>query len=222
MLKSLRKFLDTMLDAVLPPRSDFELVRKLSETDIQNLPKADAVDNGNREKDWIHPLFAYRNGKVRAVIWELKYRGNTKPLDTIGRMLYEEILALVADVATFDSDAKFLLLPIPISAKRRQERGYNQSEYVAKAILARDFSHALLYAPQWFSKARETEEQNKSHSREERLRNLTGSFSADPRVEGFYAILIDDVVTTGATLSEARATLLSSGAKEVYAFTIAH
>jgi ComF family protein len=207
-----------MLDAVLPPRSDFELVRKLSETDIQNLPKADAV----MEKDWIHPLFAYRNGKVRAVIWELKYRGNTKPLDTIGRMLYEEILALVADVATFDSDAKFLLLPIPISAKRRQERGYNQSEYIGKAILENDFSHALLYAPQWFSKVKETEEQNKSHSREERLRNLTGSFSADPRVEGFYAILIDDVVTTGATLSEARTTLLSSGVKEVYAFTIAH
>jgi ComF family protein len=218
MLKSLGQFLEKIFDAILPPRSDFELVRKLSETDIQNLPKADAV----MEKDWIHPLFAYRNGKVRAVIWELKYRGNTKPLDTIGRMLYEEILALIADIATFDSDAKFLLLPIPISEKRRQERGYNQSEYVAKAILARDFSHALLYAPQWFSKARETEEQNKSRSREERLRNLTGSFSADPRVEGFYAILIDDVVTTGATLFEARATLLSSGAKEVYAFTIAH
>ena len=156
------------------------------------------------------------------LIGELKYKENTLPLEHIGKLLYEEIIVLLSDILLFNADAEFLLIPIPISEERRLERGYNQSEYIAKAILENDVAHKLLYAPQWFSKIKETPSQSHSESKAERISNLAGCFEADPRVEMKYIILIDDVVTTGSTLSEARKTLLDAGARDVFAFTIAH
>src|SRR3990167_1884313 len=157
---------------------------------------------------WIHPLFPYKDKRIQAVIWELKNRENALPLPHLGRLLYEEIIAIISDVSIFDGDAKFLLIPIPITKERRIERGYNQSELIAKSILENDTERVLLYAPQWFEKIKETPKQSRSESKQERISNLIGSFGADNRVEGKYVILVDDVVTTGSTLFEARTTLL--------------
>lgn len=218
MLKSIEKWFNYIVDFILPPRTNFEIVKKLDQEAINNLPKGPEVEGC----DWIHPLFHYKDSRVRAIIWELKYRENILPLEHIGRLLYEEIISAMADIALFNSDAEFLLIPIPITDERRSERGYNQSELICRAIVQNDLAHTLLYAPQWFQKIKDTPSQSHSESREDRIKNLIGSFSADQRVEGKYIILIDDVVTTGSTLSEARTTLLSSGARDVYAFTIAH
>jgi ComF family protein len=218
MAKQLWNILKSVFDYILPPRTHFEIVSKLNPETYSNIPKAHEMVGA----DWIHPLFTYGDKRVRAIIWELKYRENTLPLDHIGLLLYEEIFALMSDILLFDSKAEFLLIPIPISTQRRKERGYNQSEYLAKSVLEHDIEHALLYAPQWFQKIRETERQSHSHSKTERLQNLVGCFFADPRIAGKYVILIDDVVTTGSTLSEARKTLRNAGSREVFAFTIAH
>ena len=218
MLKNVKIFFRNIFDLILPPRGDFAIVQRLDEKSINNLPQALRVDG----EDWIHPLFQYKDNRVRAIIWELKYKENTLPLDYIGRLIYDQIIALVSDISLFEKDAQFLLIPIPITAERRHERGFNQSEYIAKSVLENDTHHALLYAPQWFQKIKETPSQSHSESKKERMENLVGCFEADPRVEGKYVILIDDVVTTGSTLSEARNTLLSTGAKDVFAFTIAH
>ena len=218
MLKSIEKILAFLVDTILPSRTDFAIVQKLDEKAILSLPKAPNVE----AMDWIHPLFQYKNNKVRAIIWELKYKENTLPLEHIGRLLHEEIFALISDIVLFNANSEFVLIPIPITHERRSERGYNQSEYIAKAILENDINHDLLYAPQWFSKIKETSRQSHSQSREERIQNLIGCFEADSRVLGKYVILIDDVVTTGSTLSEARRILLESGARDVFAFTIAH
>jgi ComF family protein len=218
MLKNFMNFLEVFVDTILPPRKNFEIVRNLEENDIFSLPKAENVE----KMDWIHPLFSYKDKRVKAIVWELKYRNNTRPLETLGKAMFEEIVALMSDIILFDSDAKFLLIPIPITTKRRSERGYNQSEYIAKSILENDIGHFLLYAPQWFTKVKETQRQSWSISKKERVENLSGCFSADPKVAGHYIILIDDVTTTGSTLSEARKTLLPLGTRSVYAFTIAH
>lgn len=218
MLKNIKDFLIYIFNTLLPERKNFDLVTKINEKTIHNLPKAENLPEFN----WIHPLFYYKDERVKAIIWELKYKNNTLPLEYIGKILYEEIIALVSDIVTFDSDAKFILLPIPITTERRRERGYNQSEYIAKAVLENDLEHILLYAPQWFEKIKETPRQSHSESRRQRIENLHGCFRANKNVGNKYIILIDDVVTTGSTLSEARNTLLSSGARDVFAFTVAH
>ncbi len=214
----MRNFLVSMVDFVLPPRKDFDIVRKLTPEKIYSLPKAPDVVG----ESWIHPLFHYKDNRVRAIIWELKYKNNSQALDYIGPLLYDEILALISDITLFDNDAQFLLIPIPLSNIRRMERGYNQSEYIARSIIENDVEHILTYAPQWFQKIKETSRQSRSETKYDRVMNLLDAFEAHPDVEEKYIILIDDVVTTGSTLSEAKKEFLSKGAKNVFAFTIAH
>ncbi len=215
---SIRNFFTHIYDYILPKRRDTLVVETLTEEKIFELPRAPRCDDA----DWIGALFNYHDDRVRALVWELKYRGNTFPVEHIGTLMYEEIHAIVSDVLLFEHDARFVLIPIPITPERRHERGYNQSEYIARAIVASDIHHTLLYAPQWLEKTKETEKQSRTQSRSERLKNIIGSFRAHPHVENAYVILVDDVVTTGATLSEARRVLLEAGATDVYAFTIAH
>lgn len=218
MLETVKQYLNKLFDFVAPRRKDSVIVEKISDKNISDLPKAPT----NSDLPWIHSLFHYKDNRVRAIVWELKYKENLNALPIIGRVLYEEIIALISDILLFDSDAKFLLMPIPISTERRIERGYNQSEHLTKAILPYDLEHILLYAPQWLEKIKDTPSQSRTESRTERLQNLSGCFSASRQVENYYVILIDDVTTTGATLSEARATLLTAGARDCFAFTIAH
>lgn len=218
MLKSLRELLLAVSDFFLPERRDFAVVKSLDEYSIIGLPKAPNVEG----MDWVHPLFHYKDERVRAIIWEIKYKENTLPLEHIGKLMYDEIISAISETVIFDSDASFVLLPIPITQRKRSERGYNQSEYIAKAILENDLEHVLLYAPQWFQKTKETKTQSHSESKIDRLENLRGSFEANEKLQGKYVVLIDDVVTTGSTLLEARNALTEKGVRQVIAFTIAH
>ena len=157
-IEKTKYYLNLFFDFVAPRRSDAVLVDKINIKNVRDLPRAPDSEG----LPWIHSLFHYKNNKVRAIVWELKYKENLKPLELIGQILYEEIIALVSDVVLFDSDAKFLLIPIPISMERRLERGYNQSEFIAKFILPCDNEHILLYAPQWFSKNKDTPRQSRT------------------------------------------------------------
>ncbi len=212
------EFSNHILDFVLPVRSDYEIVKGLDEETTYSLPKGEQV----QDNDWIHPLFEYKNKKVKAIIWELKYRENILPLGTIGKMFFDEMLEVISDILLFDAKAEFVLIPIPMTTKSRGERGYNQSELIARAIIENDSQRTLLYAPQWFEKIKETPKQSHSQSKIDRTENLVGCFKADERIAGKYVFLIDDVVTTGSTLNEAKKTLLGVGAVDVFGFTIAH
>ncbi|TSC70391.1 MAG: hypothetical protein CEO12_415, partial [Parcubacteria group bacterium Gr01-1014_46] len=182
MLKNISNFFNSILDFVLPLRSDFDIVRRLDEEKIYSLPKSEKVENA----DWITPLFKYKDRKVKAIIWELKYRENTLPLGTIGKMIFDEITAILSDIVLFNADAEFLLVPIPMTDSARADRGYNQSELISRAIVENDTQRVLLYAPQWFRKVKDTPKQSRSESKEERIKNLENCFWADPRVEGKY------------------------------------
>ncbi len=218
MLKSTQDFISFVLDYIMPKRSNFDIVKKLTKEKINSLPKASAVTG----EDWITPQFQYKDPRVKAIIWELKYKENTLPLLHIGKLMFEEIISEVSDILLFDNDAEFLLIPIPITSERRIERGYNQSELIAKSIIENDLERILLYAPQWFQKVKETPRQSHSESKYDRVMNLLDAFEADSRVQGKYIILIDDVVTTGSTMNEARRELQNRGVKKVLGFTIAH
>lgn len=218
MLKNIQDLINFVLDNIIPPRRNFDIVKKLSVEKINALPRSPKVHG----EDWIYPLFQYKDKKVKAIIWELKYNENTLPLKQIGKILYEEILVTISDIFIFDNDAEFVIIPIPITNSRRIERGYNQSEIIAKSIIENDTNHTLLYAPQWLEKIIDTPRQSHSETRYDRVMNLLDSFEANKLVDGKYIILIDDVITTGSTLKEARKELLLKGSKQVLGFTIAH
>jgi ComF family protein len=149
--------------------------------------------------------------------------------DLITRFKFHEALdlapALVARMLAARTPAAWappqLLLPIPLSASRWRERGYNQAWELAKRLAGaldctvdatlllrlRDTAHQLALPP------------------EERAGNVRAAFAVEPRrlaeVRGRRITLVDDVMTTGATVAEASRTLLQAGASEVDIWVVA-
>jgi predicted amidophosphoribosyltransferase len=98
-------------------------------------------------------------------------------------------------------------------------RGYNHAE-----VLAREVSNllALPIAADTLVRIKKTKQQAKIHKKQDRLSNQQGVFAVTCNIKGKDILLIDDVTTTGATLEEARNTLLKAGARSVHAATVAH
>jgi len=115
-------------------------------------------------------------------------------------------------------DQAHLLLPIPLSAARLAERGFNQSLLLALQLSpSKTQSHLLL-------RTRHTQAQSQLN-RQARLSNLLGAFAMSPleagAVRGQHILLIDDVMTSGATLNLVAQVLKQAGAKEVCALVLA-
>ena len=111
-----------------------------------------------------------------------------------------------------------LLIPVPLHAARRRERGYNQSQLIAEET-GRQFT--LPVFAEGLSRVRFTSTQTKLGG-DARAKNLLGAFRADPKiVAGKKVLLIDDVCTTGSTLDACRQELFRAGAIEVGAFVLA-
>ena len=110
------------------------------------------------------------------------------------------------------------VVPVPLHRTRRLERGYNQS-----AMLARGAADALgrPCAREWLARARPTRSQTRL-SREARWQNVAGAFEASPSlVRGRTVLLVDDVLTTGATATAAAQALHHAGAASVHLATLA-
>ena len=111
-----------------------------------------------------------------------------------------------------------VLIPVPLGKKRLKERGYNQV-----ALVARPLAYQLewRYEPDALWKKRETRSQV-GLSVSQRSENVQDAYQADPTIVKQKSILImDDVATTGSTISACTTALLSAGARDVYVLTIA-
>lgn len=176
-----------------------------------------------RREKWICTLFSYEDSLIKNAVWELKYRGNRRIAALLGAILHHRIEGTLAERAIWTAAAVPLLLPIPLSKKRRRERGFNQCDLLSAELQKLDTGRLVEIRTDLLIKIKETPPQTKTESRKDRLRNLSGAFSVrrPEIIAGRDVIFIDDVVTTGATLAEARKTVRATGAKKVLAFAIA-
>jgi ComF family protein len=150
-------------------------------------------------------------GRLRRLMHRLKYTGISRvaePLAVCAAPVLHRLLS-VSGPAT--------LVPVPVSEARRRRRGYNQAALIARALARR--SGAALAEP--LARSRETQAQHRL-DRAARARNLRGAFTVDARrAVPNEVILIDDILTTGATLDACAEVLLAAGARTVYGFAIA-
>ena len=149
-------------------------------------------------------------GPIRPALHRLKYRRNVALGDALSRPIGAFAKSLKWPVDT--------VVAVPLGRKRMKERGYNQVALVARPLAELT---GWEYHPSALFRARETRSQV-GLSAAERQGNMREAFRSDPRiVSGRTILIMDDVATTGATLTACSRALLASGAKAVYALTIA-
>lgn len=211
---------DLCMDFLFPQSPKILELQALSTSELAKiLPPADM----QKEKETL-AVFDYSHPLVKEMIWELKYKGNTKIADKLGEILYDHIQQELVDLSLFENWSKPLLMPIPISDKRRFERGWNQSELLAQKIMDYDRNKMFVYLPRQLIKYRHTESQTKTSSRKERLENITNSMKVlnTSKMAGECVVVVDDVTTTGSTFAEARRALFTAGARKILCVAVAH
>lgn len=168
-------------------------------------------------------IFDYSDRRVRKAVWLLKYRRRTALARVFARIIYDFLLEELAEERLFSGSAKPVLAPVPISERRFRERGYNQVGLVASELENLDKNNFFTLKQSALKKIRYTESQVGTAGKNERLKNLRGSIAANPEiVGGKNIILLDDVLTTGATMEEARRALKAAGAKKILCVALAH
>ncbi len=149
-------------------------------------------------------------GPIRNALHKLKYRQNMALGEALAKNLAEYVGTLGWNVD--------LVVPVPLGKERIKDRGYNQVGLVAMPLA---LINSWRYRPKALVRTRETRTQV-GLSIIERKENVLGAFRGDPALVNEHKVLLmDDVATTGATLSSCAAALMDAGAKEVYALTLA-
>jgi len=170
-------------------------------------------------------LFSYSDKRTRRLVWEIKYRKHRELGQKIGFLFYEKILQ--EKLSGRFSSEKIIIAPIPSSRRRLRERGFNQCEFLCQMILEEEHRRGAAifeYIPKLLVKIKETPRQE-GLNRAERLKNINGSFAINvdvaQKLRGRTVFIIDDVITTGKTTSEATGVVLEKDAAMVSALAIA-
>jgi len=150
---------------------------------------------------------------LREAIHALKYEGRTELAGSLARYLAAAYADPLWRTLPRPIDA---VTPVPLHAARLTERGYNQSALLAAAFCA---ATGLPLQTSWLARARETRPQV-GLGPVERQANVDGAFTADPAAAGKVILLVDDVLTTGATLRACAAAVDAVGAFAVYGLTL--
>ncbi len=153
------------------------------------------------------------SGVMTEVIQELKYRWGFWLIPDLVEILYRLIEAEFSDVH-YDA-----VVPIPLHIARRRRRGYNQSALLARALAKR---LQVAYAGSWAKRVKATPTQTHLTAAE-RMSNVSSAFEVVRRdsVKGKSLLVVDDVITTGATVYAFAKTLGGAGAKAIYVVSVA-
>lgn len=206
----------TLLDALFPPRPSEKLVRDAAPAALGALVAPLAIPSG---QGGTVALLPYREPLVAALIVEAKYHGSHKACELLGSVLADYLAEFSADADAY-ARTDFALVPIPLSRERLLERGYNQVERITACALAKlGFKNAP--SVDTLVRVRDTPSQTKL-SGKERRENMLDAFRAQNVDPSLTYVLVDDVMTTGATCDAAAKALSDAGASKVIRIALAH
>lgn len=154
---------------------------------------------------------------VTELIYQLKFRHSMVVGRALGEGLADRVTQCVASIPNIVIPD--VVIPVPLHASRVRERGFNQSVEIARPVAERLRIPLVCRA---VSRTVATPAQSLLMTRRARVRNLRGAFTVNTSaMRGVSVGIIDDVLTSGATVSELTRTLLASGAREVHVWTVA-
>ncbi|PIR61214.1 MAG: hypothetical protein COU68_00635 [Candidatus Pacebacteria bacterium CG10_big_fil_rev_8_21_14_0_10_45_6] len=173
------------------------------------LPKKFTLSDDSSMTVWSMLEFDER---VRTLIHRLKYQGMYETAPLLADLLY-----FASYIPPVD-----MIVPIPLHRSRKKARGYNQSELIAMRLA----HHLQIPVIPAVLRVVASAQQAKTSSRDERLHNLAGHFVLAPEyqasLQGKHILLLDDVLTTGATLTACAEVLQRAAPKEISGLTVAH
>lgn len=146
---------------------------------------------------------------VKNALHKLKYRKDI----SLGDAIAVQMLAFVKKL-NWQID---MIIPTPLGKQRMKERGYNQVAMIAKPL---SLGLQIEYAPHAITRKKETRTQV-GLTKAERKKNVEGAFQVGVSVKRKIILVMDDVSTTGSTLSSIAESLYQAGAENVYALTVA-
>lgn len=186
---------------ILPPSVDERLAAQVTEATV----KMEQIHKGARA---VIVCMRIDEPCVRALMHTLKFHGNVASANHIGVLLAPHIESLCR------RQSIDMIVPVPLSATRERQRGFNQVTYACEHIAQHAPTLQSLISPGVLKRTRDTAPQT-NLGRTARISNMHDAFRCTRTVAGLHILLIDDVVTTGATLSAARHALQEAGAASV-------
>ena len=149
-------------------------------------------------------------GVVQELVYSLKYRNVRASAPRLAELMSAHLMG-----KSMDAD---IIAPVPLHPSRERERGYNQSELLARQVSS---STEIPMDPELLARLRNTPPQVTMTSPEERRQNVVGAFECVGDAQGKRVLLIDDVVTSGATVAECSAQLRKAGAATIWVLSLA-
>ncbi len=162
------------------------------------------------EPDRVLSVFDYCD-EIKKIIHEFKYKDYSALSEELARLM----VPIISDLKNYSS---YTLVPIPIDIKKLQYRGYNQSELLANHL----GKLTNLPVKNILSRVHDSRPSQAQSEKDERRKNIKGAFFVKNVTEiGENIILVDDVITTGATVEEATKVLKKAGGKKIVCMSFA-
>jgi ComF family protein len=174
-----------------------------------SLTRCDGCRFNHPEIDGIRAPFLMQ-GVLRELIHRFKYRNLRSAAPLMGQLL--------ADYLSRHPLPGRVIVPVPLHPRRHRQRGYNQAELLARELSKRT---ALPVAAGLLARRQDAPTQVQSGSRQQRANNVRGSFACLAGAGGLEVLVVDDVSTTGSTLSECASVLKKGGAVSVWGLALA-